>query len=198
MQNHFSVEKNNCLTKLDKSNKGSVDEAIIDLIELINHLDDYFTTSSCSGRICIVCKNNLIQKEGTLFVHMTHEPIVNVDTIWSLIVEQNESDLMLKFEACLIHICCRDLSTAQAMFNIALNSGFKNSGISVGKKNRPIVAIRSTLSLEVPFKSDNKLMISREYFDFLIDCANQKMHLNQLRIDRLRENLVKKFVNNIK
>jgi tRNA wybutosine-synthesizing protein 3 len=42
-------------SKIDKSPKGSVDEAILPLIELLNRHDDYVTTSSCSGRIAIYC-----------------------------------------------------------------------------------------------------------------------------------------------
>lgn len=37
----------------DKSRKGSVDDRIKDLVCLINSTDDFFTTSTCSGRIIL-------------------------------------------------------------------------------------------------------------------------------------------------
>src|SRR5436305_6509068 len=49
-------------SKIDKSPKGSVDEAILPLIELLNKHDDYVTTSSCSGRIAIYCAGKGIKK----------------------------------------------------------------------------------------------------------------------------------------
>src|SRR5436305_14341179 len=49
-------------SKIDKSPKGSVDEAILPLIELLNKHNDYVTTSSCSGRIAIYCTGKGIKK----------------------------------------------------------------------------------------------------------------------------------------
>lgn len=41
---------------LDLSRKGNIDESIKELISFINSLDEYVTTSSCSGRIIVVSK----------------------------------------------------------------------------------------------------------------------------------------------
>ena len=49
----FSKQKEQCLGAADLSRKGSVDTAIVDLVNLVNQQSHYFTTSSCSGRICI-------------------------------------------------------------------------------------------------------------------------------------------------
>lgn len=50
----FDIEKKRVLNeKLDISRKGSIDEPIVDLIEYINCESNYYTTSSCSGRIVI-------------------------------------------------------------------------------------------------------------------------------------------------
>ena len=42
-----------CLSQVDLSKKGSIDEQIMDLVQYINAKDNYFTTSSCSGRISV-------------------------------------------------------------------------------------------------------------------------------------------------
>ena len=49
----FKNKKATCLSKVDFSRKGAIDEAIVDLIDFINACDHYFTTSSCSGRISL-------------------------------------------------------------------------------------------------------------------------------------------------
>jgi len=49
----FMKQKLSCLSKIDLSKKGSIDEAVTGIVIFINHCDQYFTTSSCSGRIYI-------------------------------------------------------------------------------------------------------------------------------------------------
>ena len=49
----FRKQKLSCLSKIDLSRKGSIDEAVAGIVVFINQCDQYFTTSSCSGRICI-------------------------------------------------------------------------------------------------------------------------------------------------
>jgi len=49
----FRKQKLSCLSKVDLSKKGSIDEAVTGLVIFINQCDQYFTTSSCSGRIYI-------------------------------------------------------------------------------------------------------------------------------------------------
>ena len=51
---NFDREKREFLDKTDLSKKGSIDTPIVDLINLINSSDNYYTTSSCSGRAIIV------------------------------------------------------------------------------------------------------------------------------------------------
>jgi len=49
----FRRQKLSSLSKIDLSKKGSIDEAVAGLVVFINNCDQYFTTSSCSGRIYI-------------------------------------------------------------------------------------------------------------------------------------------------
>ena len=49
----FANQKKSAFSGQDLSRKGSVDEPIQDLVAFINSLPQYFTTSSCSGRILL-------------------------------------------------------------------------------------------------------------------------------------------------
>lgn len=49
----FEKQKAQALNGVDLSRKGSVDVPIQPLIEFLNSDSDYFTTSSCSGRIIV-------------------------------------------------------------------------------------------------------------------------------------------------
>ena len=49
----FNKQKESCLSQADLSKKGSIDDQIIDLVQYINAHENFFTTSSCSGRISV-------------------------------------------------------------------------------------------------------------------------------------------------
>ena len=53
---HFSTSKARVLDQVDLSRKGSVDAAIVPLVEYLNSLEYSYTTSSCSGRISVFCE----------------------------------------------------------------------------------------------------------------------------------------------
>lgn len=50
----FRSWKVQCLSKADLSRKGSVDEDVVQLVQLLNEREQFFTTSSCAGRIVLL------------------------------------------------------------------------------------------------------------------------------------------------
>ena len=54
MSDYFTKEKNDFLKKKDKSKKGYIDEDIKEIVDEINSKKDYYTTSSCAGRIVLL------------------------------------------------------------------------------------------------------------------------------------------------
>ncbi|NXP03257.1 TYW3 protein, partial [Thinocorus orbignyianus] len=94
-------------------------------------------------------------------------------------LEKATGDVVLKFEPFVLHVLCQELQDAQLLQPpAAIDSGFRNSGISVGKGGKIVMAVRSTHCLEVPLSHKGKLMVSEEYIEFLIHVANQKMEEN--------------------
>ncbi|XP_070123589.1 tRNA wybutosine-synthesizing protein 3 homolog isoform X2 [Equus przewalskii] len=154
----FRRWKAQCLSKADLSRKGSVDEDVVELVQLLNGREEFFTTSSCAGRIILL------------------------DGIVAL--KKANSDAILKFEPFILHVQCRQLQDAQILHSVAIDSGFRNSGITVGKRGKTMLAVRSTHGLEVPLSHKGQLMVTEEYIDFLLKIANQKMEENKKRIER--------------
>lgn len=50
----FKRWKAQCLSKADLSRKGSVDEDVLEIVQLLNGQEQFFTTSSCAGRIILL------------------------------------------------------------------------------------------------------------------------------------------------
>ncbi|XP_074629823.1 tRNA wybutosine-synthesizing protein 3 homolog [Acropora palmata] len=183
----FQNQKVASLSQVDLSKKGSIDDQIIALVKYINEKEIFFTTSSCSGRIAVFSELADQRKKWCQWLYVTHEEADADKILCSL--RECHGDAVFKFEPFVLHVQCRDLESGQQMLKSALVSGFKNSGIVIGKKGNVIVAVRSTQSLEVPLVHDGELLVSAEYIRFLVNVANKKLEENQTRIERFFTNL---------
>ncbi|DAA31323.1 hypothetical protein E5288_WYG008006 [Bos mutus] len=181
----FKRWKAQCLSKADLSRKGSVDEDVLEIVQLLNGQEQFFTTSSCAGRIILLDRSvngSEVQKQNCCWLLVTHKACVKDDVIVAL--QKAKGDAILKFEPLVLHVQCRQLQDAQILHSVAIDSGFRNSGITVGKRGKTMLAVRSTHGLEVPLSHQGKLMVTEEYINFLLKIANQKMEENKKRIER--------------
>ncbi|KAM7401385.1 hypothetical protein PAMA_005532 [Pampus argenteus] len=190
MEKNFSQWKKQCLNKLDLSKKGSVDEDIVHVVSLLNSCEEYFTTSSCSGRVILTDgapESSAVQKQNCVWLFVSHHKC-KCDDLMSALV-RSSGDAVLKFEPFVLHVQCRRLEDAQLMHSVAVNSGFRNSGLTASKTGKIITAVRSTHGLEVPLSHQGRLLVEHNYIDFLTQIANQKMEENLRRIHRFYQNL---------
>lgn len=159
-QSAFNKAKMQCLSRSDLSRKGSIDEPIRPLVEQFNSSQNFYTTSTCSGRISLISKTreNAAIKKGGDFVLNSHE-CIDFDEFRNMVAQFTMKDdndkecLWLKFEPFIMHVQCLDLEVAHSLLTVALAAGCRNSGMTMGKNEKFLVAIRSTSSMEVPFST---------------------------------------------
>lgn len=200
----FANEKKQTLEKMDKSVKGEIDEPIVSLVEMINNHCHYYTTSSCSGRIIVTATNNRdevqkVMKKGTDWKFVSHDTIDNADTFAQSIIDAKNDEkaynwMVLKFEPVIFHIRAINIEVANSLLQIALQSGFRNSGIVLGSNGRATVAFRHTIGLEVPLIIDGQMAVQEDYLCQIVKVANLKMVSNVQAISRLEASM-KKFFN---
>lgn len=190
MTSVFDKQKHSALAGHDFSKKGSIDEPIVPLIQYLNEHNDYFTTSSCSGRIIVIddqqtCSHELkiAAKKGCKWLYTSHMK-VEPDDIPSALTTGPIGTAVFKYEPFVLHVQCRTLDHAQKMLQFAVSSGFRNSGISAGNKGKIMVGVRCTHGLEVPLSENNELLVSNRYIKYISDIANKKMEENFHRIER--------------
>ncbi|XP_066481817.1 tRNA wybutosine-synthesizing protein 3 homolog [Tiliqua scincoides] len=192
----FKRWKEQRLSRADGSRKGSVDEPIAGIVCLLNGQDSFCTTSSCSGRVVVLeqppapseaTSGFEIQKQNCTWLMVTHQTCTTEDVLSAL--QRATDDAIFKFEPFVLHVQCQELQDAQLLHTVAMEAGFRNSGITVGRKGKIMMAVRSTHCLEVPLSQKGKLMVSEEYVDFVVQVANQKMEENQKRIGRFYSSL---------
>ena len=193
----FERWKNQTLARFDRSNKGSVDILIVGLIEFINKLEGYCTTSSCSGRICVLSDNSLFHSnpktKNCVNYLMSHERVTLDDVL--RVLPDISSSSKLKFEGFVMHVRCRSIDDARKLQSIAVAAGFRNSGLSLGRKGLNIIAaVRGTYCLEVPLTDQlGQVLVSHEYIDYVVRVANAKMDENCRRIANFTKEMEKVF-----
>ncbi|XP_021968613.1 tRNA wybutosine-synthesizing protein 3 homolog isoform X2 [Folsomia candida] len=178
----------------DKSRKGSVDAKILPLVTLINSTNDLFTTSTCSGRTILFTNESVevgvpptsssqpvdpvvkkIRKKGCQWLFVSHDEVKVQDFLeaWNkACATVKDHDVIFKVEASILHVQCRQLSLAKKLIHTGTESGFRNSGMVIGKDNRITVAIRSALGFEIPLptskcldnNSDSSQLVSEGIF----------------------------------
>ncbi|PAA86252.1 hypothetical protein BOX15_Mlig005776g5, partial [Macrostomum lignano] len=169
----------------DKSRKGEIDSPIRDMIDEINIDPKMSTTSSCSGRIVVYQKLENIRKTNCNWLLVLHEPI-NLEQLQDSLRNVTTGGIVFaKFEPFILHCQCADMETARCLLICGLNSGFRESGIVVGKNDRFTVAIRSSQIMEVPLTNNSgKVIVPDEYLDQLVSLLNQRMQVTAERRDK--------------
>lgn len=179
----FDQRKKDILSKTDKSFKGKWDEKIKPLCDKINSFENYYTTSSCSGRTVIIADQE--KKAPNLFEFMCHYPIA-FDEMDDHI--PTKGNFKFKQEPMILHIACRDLESASEMLNKIRDVGLKKVGIiSLGKNI--IIEVVGTEKMEFPLVKDGKLLADKEFLYEIFDRSGENLEKNWKRIEKLRKSL---------
>jgi len=179
----FDKQKKESLTGLDHSKKGTFDAPIHDLIVYINSLHDFFTTSSCSGRIIVFVEGDA-KKKGCKWLVTSHDVIQHTQVIEAIEGEVELKPIVFKCESFILHVQCRTQEVAQEMLKVAMECGYRNSGLMIGKKKKIMLAVRTSHGLEVPLVFNNQVRVSNEYIEELVKLANSKLEENFIRINK--------------
>lgn len=185
----FEHEKMQCLAKADRSRRQEIDSGIKDVVDFINSLEDYYTTSSCSGRIVLIERPESGKKQDSRWAFVSHEPVVS-DALAGKICGRN---LWFKQEGAILHACCRTPESAEKLLNVFRDAGFKRAG-AISLSGRIIVELISTEIIEAPLTgADGSKLAGDGYISSLAAAANRNMEQNAGRINALHLLLAKSF-----
>jgi len=184
----FNKRKSDILSKSDKSSKQSWDKKISDLCEEINRKDNFYTTSSCAGRIVLMIDQE--KKQQGLFLKTYHD-LTDFDELkkdLNEIAKKNKKPIKFKSEPCIMHVACREIEEASELCEKARLSGWKKSGIiSFGK--RIIVELSSTEKLEFPIIENDKILVDDYFLKTIIKKANEGLKRSWEKIQKLKSNI---------
>lgn len=209
---NFAKRKQDILSKIDKSSKQSWDEKIFDLCEKINEKENYYTTSSCAGRVVILIDKE--KKQGGIFLKVYHDFVSlkqlkeDLDKISCSRCSQDNKQLtknssinyvkrlssalarsnLIKFkqEPCILHVACESLEDAQSLLDNAKLAGWKRSGIIASGK-RFVCELNGTEKLEFPIIDKGKVLVNDEFLKLVVAKSNENLKKSWEKIERLKK-----------
>ena len=187
-QSNFKQRKKSILSKSDKSSIGSWDRKIVFLCNKINSLENYYTTSSCSGRVVLMVDQD--KKSPNLFLVVSHN-LISLSWLRNNLEKFKTSRAKFKYEPLILHIVCKDLKSASLLLEEAKKIGLKHSGINALGKNI-VLELNASDKLEFPVISDLGVLINEGFMKIVVKQTNEKLRKSWNYIKKL-EKVIKNF-----
>ena len=186
----FQQAKKMAMKSLQKAlEEGRIDEKVMPLLALLNGMDDFFTTSSCSGRIVVMEIPSVGRKKEAHFLGKWHRE-VSVEEVRKAMEKYKQGEAWLLLQSPIFHISTLSMEKAKKLLRIALQSGFKNSGIK-SFNGRVVVEICSTERLDFLLAKNGKMICNE--LNEMVKSANAMMERIGEKLKRLEKNISNKF-----
>jgi len=168
------------------------DEEVAGIIEKLNRLEDFYTTSSCSGRVALICIPEIGAKREAEFIGKWHRAVTKEEVL-AAIKAPKQGEVWLLSQSPILHVSCRGLEKAKALLRIAIESGFKYSGIkAISKDNgKVMMEIMSTERMDVPLGEDDMLFCGESYMGYIVSKANFMLTRGKGKLERFYYGLKK-------
>lgn len=179
------TKKHHQKTYEEAKKMGRMDEDFIKLCDFVLQTKNYFTSSSCAGRIALISLGEEEEKKESAFYRKWHRMVEEKEVIDA--VKKFEGKILwFKQEPLILHLGTNTIENAKTILLLCEKAGIKRAGIKVAKKGKFIVEILGTQNLAVPIKEGN-IITSEEYLKYLIKKANEKFNKNKELIIRLEK-----------
>jgi tRNA wybutosine-synthesizing protein 3 len=185
----FLDGKKKALKKLEKAlEENKVDEEILPIIDRINISNEYYTSSSCAGRILLLEIPRIGDKKNARFLGKWHSK-VNLEEITTSAKDARNGTIWLLAQSPIIHVVADSYESADRMVKTANASGFKNSSIKspVGKKI--LVEICSTERLDTPIGRNGSLLCDERHLQLLVEISNEVIEKSKDKLMRFQQKL---------
>ena len=186
----FLKNKKQTLLKLEQAKKeGLVDTGIIPILDLINSFDDYYTSSSCYGRIVLLEIPEIGDKKNAKWLGKWHRKIKTGEIINAL-KKADKGLIWVLAQSPIIHVFSKNLQSADKLIKTAIGCGFKNSGFKSAEKNI-VIEVTSTERLDLPLGKDGEMFCDDEYLSLLVDIANNVIYKSSVKLKKFEKKLEK-------
>ena len=184
----FLKNKKQTLLKLENAKKeGLVDAGIIPILDLINSYDEYYTSSSCYGRIVLLEIPEIGDKKNAKWLGKWHRKI-KTEEILNAFKKADRGLIWILAQSPIIHVFSKNLESADKLVKTAIGCGFKNSGFKSSEKNI-VVEVTSTERLDSPVGKNGGLFCDDRYLSLLLDIANEIIDKSSVKLEKFKKKL---------
>ncbi|MCK4552877.1 hypothetical protein KAT80_01610 [Candidatus Pacearchaeota archaeon] len=181
--NNFQKQKKDILSKLDKSSKKKWDRKIVSLCEKINSFENFYTTSSCSGRVVLIIDN--VKKAPGLFIKVWHD-LISFGELKRSLEKIKKGKINFKQEPVILHVACDSLEESLDFLKKARSVGFKRGGIIAGNENRFVLELIGTEKLEFLIIENKKILVDDKFLKVVVKKSNENLKKSWSRIQKFR------------
>ena len=184
----YLQQRNHALQKYHEAKqKGEIDTDLEDILEKINSFPEYYTTSSCAGRIVVMEIPKVGDKKHAEFHGKWHRMIA-IEELQQAIALHEKHQLWLLAQPPIFHIGCESIKVADSMVQLGVSSGLKHSGIKT-LKDQIIVELCSTERIDIPLIYQGKLFIDQRFLCFLVSITNDVICRAQRKLKQFEKKL---------
>jgi tRNA wybutosine-synthesizing protein 3 len=192
MNEHYDrylKQRNHALEKYHKAKQqGAIDSEVEGILEKLNALPMYYTTSSCAGRIVVMEIPKIGDKKHAKFHGKWHR-CISVEELEQAINLYEKHQLWLLAQPPIFHIGCKSLKDADAMVHLGVSSGLKHSGIRT-LKDQIIVELCSTERMDIPLNYLGEFIINQRFLDILVSITNDVICRAQKKMKKFEKELL--------
>lgn len=170
--------------------EGRTDKDIMDLLNIINSFENYYTTSSCSGRIQIIEGRNYSKRKELRSIAKFHNGLTKEDLV--KVIQNIKGDYAwISLQPPIIHISCKNFDDALQILKLARRAGFKHSGIQAKNPDRYVVELNSSFRLDIPLKYNGIFLIDLNKLEIITEVLNENLQLAKLCIAKFKDELLR-------
>jgi len=188
----FQEDKYLTMKKLrDALSKDLVDKDVMFIINKINEMDDYYTTSSCIGRCGIMeFPKGKNPKLYSRWLGKWHHYVEDMEVLNALERRSHDFEMMVfLMNSPILHVASKDIASAKKLLELAIHSGLKASSIKSISDRRVIVEILSTYKMDVPIGLDGQILVDDDYLKVLLKVGNNKLRKSRKLLHRFYRTL---------
>ncbi|MFH0714302.1 MAG: hypothetical protein V1847_00030 [Candidatus Diapherotrites archaeon] len=191
MNPRFEMVKGHHIQKFEEAmEEGKVDPLMRKFCAKIQNSKNYFTTSSCSGRIVLLDLDANEQKREGAFHAKWHRK-VKTEEVWKALNAPSKQNIWFKQEPFILHIGTFDLEHAQKILQACKRAGVKRAGINSFKEGKYMVELIGHQGMNFWAKEKGKLLVEKNFLKKQVEAANRKLELNFKHLKRAQKELAK-------
>ena len=217
----FDSEKNKSILKYNQALKsGKIDERVTPVLNILNNHDNYFTTSSCSGRILLLAVEKPGAKSESRMIEKWHDRVTLMELKEGISNWTKFEYLYFLAQSPIFHISARNILSATHLRNLADSAGFKYSSIrsikpitqkvkakvsmlwvndseirelTDNQNLRITVELLSTERLNIQIGVNKQILVDDNYLSMIVDLANDSITESQRKVKKLEKVLRNKL-----